>query len=69
MISFEAWLELIPEFAEIRDPELRALSLGAIQAAAEKGGWTRETVALAPVTVRYRPRIPYASLFPSAQGS
>ena len=54
MISFEAWLELIPEFGEIRDPELRALSLGAIQAAAEKGGWTRETAALAPVTVRYR---------------
>ena len=53
MISAEKWMELFPEFAEIRDPALRALGLKATQAAAEKGGWTEETVALAPVTVSY----------------
>ena len=53
MISAEKWMELIPEFGEIRDPALRGLSLKATQAAAEKGGWTEETIGLAPVTVSY----------------
>ena len=53
MISTEKWLELLPEFAEVRDPALRALGLKATQEAAEMGGWTEETIALAPVTVNY----------------
>lgn len=53
MISAERWMELIPEFAEISDPTLKALSLKATQLAAKKGGWTEETVELAPVTVNY----------------
>lgn len=53
MISEEKLAELIPEFAEIRDPQLRALSLKATREAAEKGGWTDETIGLAPVTVNY----------------
>ena len=53
MISAEKWMELIPEFTEIRDDRLRDLALKATGAAAEKGGWTEETVELAPVTVSY----------------
>ena len=53
MISAEKWMELIPEFAEIGDPALRELALKATGTAAEKGGWTEETVGLAPVTVSY----------------
>ena len=53
MICKEKWLELLPEFAEIRDPALRDLGLKATQLAAEKGGWTEQTVLLAPVTVSY----------------
>ena len=53
MISAEKWMELLPEFAEIRDPDLRELALKATGTAAEKGGWTGETVGLAPVTVSY----------------
>lgn len=53
MISAEKWLELLPEFIEISDPTLRELALKATQLAAEKGGWTEETVELVPVTVNY----------------
>ena len=53
MIRAEKWMELLPEFAEIGDPALRELALKATGAAAEKGGWTEETVGLAPVTVSY----------------
>ena len=53
MIGLDKWMELIPEFAEIGDPVLRDLSLRATQLAAHKGGWTEETVELAPVSVRY----------------
>ena len=53
MIRVEKWMEMLPEFAEIGDPNLRELALKATGAAAEKGGWTEETVGLVPVTVSY----------------
>ena len=53
MIAADKWLALLPEFGEIRDPELRNLSLEAMALAAREGGWTEETVELCPVSLRY----------------
>jgi putative nucleotidyltransferase with HDIG domain len=49
--SMEELLELIPEFDEIRDPELRAKVLAVWEEGMELGGWTAEALAEIPFTL------------------
>ena len=50
----EAFIQgLFPELSEIQDDDLRAKSVAALKLAMERGGWTEETVHLAPVSVSW----------------
>jgi putative nucleotidyltransferase with HDIG domain len=49
--SMEELLELIPEFDEIRDAELRAKVLAVWEEGMELGGWTAEALAEIPFTL------------------
>ncbi len=44
---------LFPAFLEIRNEELRELAEGAMRRAMQAGGWTDETIHLAPVTLNW----------------
>ena len=44
---------LFPELHEIRNQDLRKKSIQALILAAEKGGWTEETIHLVPVTLNW----------------
>ena len=50
----EKIMELFLLMKEIRDEDLRRLSVAAMKAAMEKGGWNEENVQLAPVSVTVR---------------
>lgn len=50
----EYFVDLFPMFKEIKDAELRNLSAKAMADAANEGGWSEETIALCPVTLRVK---------------
>ena len=53
-MTAEYFLDLFPQFSEIKDPELRAVSARAMADAANAGGWTEDTIMRCPVTVRFK---------------
>lgn len=52
-MTHEDMIALFPAFHEITDVQLRSQALAAMALAAEKGGWTKETIALCPVTLNW----------------
>ena len=51
-MNAERITELFPALEQIRDEELRSLSVKAMAEAMERGGWTEENLQLAPVSIK-----------------
>ena len=47
-------IDLFPELNEISNEQLKEKSIQALIAAAKKGGWTKETIDLVPVTLNWK---------------
>ena len=50
----EELVTIFPAFDEIADKDLRSRSLDAMLLAVEKGGWSKETLPLCPVTLNWK---------------